>query len=226
VLDGLDPAQPSKTVGKIAHICASSPGGPRYEATMTSAERAAAGNLIYLCSDHHDAIDTFIDTHPRDLLLRMKSLHEESVRRAIRFASGNLTYEALAVVCSVVASQAVNPIVDVELSLPTQVKIDLNGLGESAKEMIETGLAQAARVQQFVAFQSTQEPNFERRLVARVKADYEEGIASALTPDDLFDFVVEKALLNAGPRDTPDVRAAALAVVALFFEICEIFKRE
>ena len=52
------------------------------------------------------------------------------------------------------------------------------------------------------------------------------GLADGLQPDEVFDYLVQRAWDNAGPQDTPQLRAAALAVVAYLFEICEVFERE
>jgi hypothetical protein len=63
-------------------------------------------------------------------------------------------------------------------------------------------------------------------LLARCKSDYYSAVADGLQPDEVFDFLVQRAWDNAGPHDTPQLRAAALAVVAYLFEICEVFERE
>lgn len=44
-------------IGQASHICAAAPGGPRYDAQMTSEERAAADNGIWLCDVHGRAVD-------------------------------------------------------------------------------------------------------------------------------------------------------------------------
>jgi hypothetical protein len=44
-------------IGQASHICAAAPGGPRYDAQMTSDERAAADNGIWLCDVHGRAVD-------------------------------------------------------------------------------------------------------------------------------------------------------------------------
>ncbi|WP_430408452.1 NACHT domain-containing protein [Kordia sp.] len=44
-------------VGKICHIEAASPNGPRYRLEMTNDERRAYDNLILLCDEHHMIID-------------------------------------------------------------------------------------------------------------------------------------------------------------------------
>lgn len=216
-----------KATGKVAHIAAASPGGPRYDASMTPAERGSADNLIYLCGPHHDIADTQLELHTRKFLLDAKHSHEAAIQRGGRYALGQVTYEELAVVCSVIASAPPSPQTrDVDRALPLQDKIELNKLGPSSVRRITDGLSQAARVAEFITFQNSFLPSFGRSLVARFKRDYYDAIADKLEPDVVFDFLVEKAYANAGIRDTPQVRAAALSVIAYLFEICEIFERE
>jgi len=192
---------------------------------MTPQQRGAAANLMYLCGDHHDVIDSQIESHPAELLHAMKAEHEARVRRAVRSSIGHISYQSLEVVCTVVAASggADGPIA---LPLPVREKIELNRLGDDSIQLIEEGLAQAHRVQAFLAFQAAEVPEFGRRLVARFRSDYEEAVASGLTADDIFEFVKSKAVENAGSRGTPEILAAAVSVVAYMFEICEIFEHE
>jgi hypothetical protein len=44
-------------IGEAAHICAASPGGPRYDMTMTRDERRSVDNGIWLCRTHARIID-------------------------------------------------------------------------------------------------------------------------------------------------------------------------
>ena len=216
-----------KAIGKVAHIAAASPGGPRYDASMTPEERGSAQNLVYLCGPHHDAVDTQLEYHTREFLLEAKHAHEVAVERAVRNALGEVTYEELTVVYTVIASTpATRQQLGVELALPLQEKIELNKLSATSVQRITDGLSQAARVEEFIAFQSSVAPSFGRSMVARFKSDYFAARAEDLEPDAVFDYLVETAIENAGPRDTPQVRAAALAVIAYLFEICEIFERE
>lgn len=59
-------------VGKAAHICAASPGGARFDAGMTSNERKAFSNGIWLCAIHADEIDRDFNTYPVELLKAWK----------------------------------------------------------------------------------------------------------------------------------------------------------
>src|SRR5689334_15965713 len=47
----------SSNVGEAAHITAAGVGGPRYDASLTSAKRMASANGIWLCSIHAKQID-------------------------------------------------------------------------------------------------------------------------------------------------------------------------
>lgn len=114
----------------------------------------------------------------------------------------------------------------IELALPVQAKIELNKLGENSVQRITDGLSQASRVAGFIEFQTSLIPSFGKQLVNAFKRDYYGALADGLDPDEVFDFLVDSAYSNAGPIDTPQVRAAALSVVAYLFEICEIFEHE
>lgn len=65
-----------KVTGRVAHICAQSPGGPRYDATQTDEERHAFDNLLLLCGAHHDVVDDDPEAYTVSRLRQMKSTHE------------------------------------------------------------------------------------------------------------------------------------------------------
>lgn len=216
-----------KATGKVAHICAASPGGPRYDDAMTKPQRGSADNLIYLCGPHHDAVDSQLELHTVEFLREAKRAHEAGVARAVRTGLGEVTYAELTLVCSVLVGATEPPaVVRVDIALPVQQKIQLNQLGPGAVERITAGLSQADRVERFIAFQTELNPGFGKTLAARCKSDYYSAVAEGLQPDEVFDYLVQRAWDNAGPHDTPQLRAAALAVVAYLFEICEVFERE
>lgn len=74
-----DPAWPG-VKGRICHIRARQPGGPRYDAGMTPEQRDAFENLILLCPTHHVQIDNCEpDTYSVEVLLDMK---DRGLRRA------------------------------------------------------------------------------------------------------------------------------------------------
>lgn len=225
VVDARHQGDRPKAVGKVAHIAAASPGGPRFDPGMTPQQRGAASNLIYLCGSHHDAIDSQLELHTREFLIQAKMEHEKVVARAMRRAMGDVTYAELTLVCQVVSHGDEGAPLDApELPLPVEQKITLNALGVNARERITEGLAQAYRVAGFISFQNDWDSKFGRRLVSRMKADYYTALSEGLASDEVFDYIVEVANENAGLRDTPVTRAAAVAVVAYVFELCEIFE--
>lgn len=69
-------------VGRAAHITAASPGGPRFEASLTQAERSEISNAIFLCTVCADIIDknNGLD-FPADVLRQWKANHEAFVRK-------------------------------------------------------------------------------------------------------------------------------------------------
>jgi hypothetical protein len=70
-------------VGKAGHICAASPGGPRYDPSQTKEERRSQSNGIWLCSNHHDLIDLDPDKYTVDLLKQWKLRTETECLRKL-----------------------------------------------------------------------------------------------------------------------------------------------
>ena len=58
--------------GRAAHITAASRGGPRYDETLTSAERRSINNAIWLCANHADEIDDLESRYRPELLREWK----------------------------------------------------------------------------------------------------------------------------------------------------------
>lgn len=67
-------------IGKAAHICAASPGGPRYDPAMSPEQRKSFDNGIWLCANDADAIDRDVTTYPVSLLIEWKRLAEEMAK--------------------------------------------------------------------------------------------------------------------------------------------------
>ncbi len=73
-------------VGVAAHITAASVGGPRYDPTLTQAERSAAWNGIWLCQTSAKLIDTDVARYTVDVLRQWKTRAEG--RAAAMLAAG------------------------------------------------------------------------------------------------------------------------------------------
>ncbi len=66
--------------GQIAHIYAKNMGGARYDPSMSEEERNGYGNLILLCSNCHNFIDSNPEKYPPSLLIDWKNKHKDKVR--------------------------------------------------------------------------------------------------------------------------------------------------
>ena len=65
-------------IGVAAHICAAAPGGPRYDATMTSEERKSPQNGIWLCQSCSKLIDSDTTRYSKETLVAWKTIAEKS----------------------------------------------------------------------------------------------------------------------------------------------------
>jgi hypothetical protein len=63
-------------IGKICHIKARKPGGPRYDLNQTDEERHSFENLLLLCPIHHDIIDADPHFYTVERLIEIKSMYE------------------------------------------------------------------------------------------------------------------------------------------------------
>jgi hypothetical protein len=76
---GSDPESVVK-IGVAAHITGASPGGPRYDPTLTSEERRASANGIWLCHNCGKVVDSDVTKHDVRTLQRWKRLAEANAR--------------------------------------------------------------------------------------------------------------------------------------------------
>jgi len=77
-----DPAK-ALNIGVAAHVCAASPGGPRYVASMPASERRAAENGIWLCQNCAKLVDSDPHRYSVSKLYEWKITAEESARQAV-----------------------------------------------------------------------------------------------------------------------------------------------
>jgi hypothetical protein len=220
-----DAADEDKVVGKVAHIKAASPNGPRYDPNMTEAERGSARNLIYLCGPHHDAVDSQTSLHTVEFLMDAKAAHESSIKRAAAYTVGEIGFDHLELVCRYLQlSPDLMTGGDTDLPLEVEEKICLNVLSVGTAERVRVGRAASGVVSEFIAITSQRIPSFGTRLAADFKSAYYAGVAQGLSGDDLFDLLEGHAIENAGPVVGATVSAAALAVITYLFETCEVFE--
>jgi hypothetical protein len=69
------------TVGQIAHIHAHSPGGPRFDPTLSDLEVDSYENSLLLCLEHHRIVDGNPEAYSAETLSMWKRNHEQSSAR-------------------------------------------------------------------------------------------------------------------------------------------------
>jgi len=74
---GPDAAGGTTNSGVAAHISAASPGGARYDETLTAEQRSDIGNGIWLCQVHAKLIDDDELSYPPPLLREWKDVAEK-----------------------------------------------------------------------------------------------------------------------------------------------------
>ncbi len=83
---GPDQAVASSSIktGEAAHMCAASPGGPRYDMSQKESERRGIGNAIWLCSTCATLIDKNGGaSYPADHLRKWKRDHEALMKECL-----------------------------------------------------------------------------------------------------------------------------------------------
>ena len=81
---GPDGGDGSVSIGVAAHITAASPGGPRYDATLSAEERSSAENGIWLCQTCSRLIDVDETSYPNATIREWKRLAEMRAYLAVR----------------------------------------------------------------------------------------------------------------------------------------------
>lgn len=144
-------------VGEAAHIRGEKPTAPRYDASMTDADRDSVRNLIYLCTDHHTIIDKVEADWPTATLQQLKESHEEQVRQAMEAAFADVAFPELQNAVSWVASQAPAANGSFDLTAPDE-KIKKNALSNGARHIIAAGLTSRTTVGDYVEAEAQLDP--------------------------------------------------------------------
>ncbi len=99
-------------------------------------------------------------------------------------------------------------------------KLERNYLSEDAGDLLRAGMRRADEVAAYFAMQ-TMRPMFRDDLAERFKLKYEQLKSAELDPDAIL-----SELINwlTGTNREPTPQAAALAIIAYFFEQCDIFE--
>lgn len=116
----------------------------------------------------------------------------------------------------------VDPPKSPDLRPVSPTKIQYNALGDSSRILIEAGSQKSPLVDKY--FEGQLDPQVRDQVAEALKSEYQKIRESEPDPNRVLGLLLE-AISGARGFDSPDVTVAALAIVAHFFESCDIFER-
>jgi hypothetical protein len=129
----------------------------------------------------------------------------------------HLGFSDLQVVLETIADQIVpssQPVKDVPMR-----KIEANALSESVATLLKAGMAKAPLVEDF--FGQWHDETFGERVADSFRAKYRD-LRGKLRPDDIFSALESWA--GGSDRGSPQHQLAVLAIIAYYFDSCDIFE--
>ncbi|WP_303902906.1 ABC-three component system protein [Thiohalomonas denitrificans] len=130
----------------------------------------------------------------------------------------NLGLESLSPVLDHIS--AMEPSLEPDLRPPPADKIDRNMLSEHVAILLKAGMTRVDLVRKYFRVQ----PGRRDEIAESFRHRYDEVRSDSLSPDETFAALQRHAAGDGVP--SPSRQSAALAVLAFFFEECDIFERE
>ena len=121
-------------IGVAAHICAASPGGPRYDPNMTPEERSSHENGIWLCQNCAKMIDSDPERYPAELLYTWKQRAEAGALKEVTLWAGSPTIPTGQASALDLASQLLDQAKLVMQETSVEVARDLDAAREAWRE--------------------------------------------------------------------------------------------
>ena len=202
----------------MAHIKGEKRTAARYDLNMTPEENDGANNRIILCPTCHTEIDKNEIKYTVELLHTIKEAHIKYVQDKLQVVISNITFVELEIIIKYLISK---PIYDEDLRMiPPSEKIKKNSLSATVDKNIKIGLMQRRQVMDYL--NQNIDPLFSERLRSGFVNKYLELKKQNLKGDNLFYSLLDFSSNNSDDFNT---RAAGLAILSYFFEICDIFEK-
>lgn len=210
----------SAIFGKIAHIVAHSDSGPRADLDYPKELRDRYENLILLCGNHHDIVDTQHNSYTVDDLHAWKKIHEEWVKTSLKAEIHQVNFAELEVVTKALLGAAMSP-VQVFEATPVLEKMERNQISPDNLHIISIGMMKVREVGNYVGHVALVDPDFPERLKGGFVKEYQNQRDQGFRGDELFDRLHQFA---SGYSSNFKRSAAGLAILVYLFEKCEVFE--
>lgn len=210
----------TKQIGKIAHIVAHSPIGPRANPEYSKDILDRYDNWILLCPTCHDTVDAQEGKYTVDLLRKIKFDHEMWVIDRLDESMSEVTFVELEIAAKAISTGQHYSNGNFDVITPEE-KIQKNSLSQEVKALITTGLSRSSEVSNYLIKYAQLDLGFPERLKDGFKAKYLE-LRVDFHGDALFMEMFEFA--KSGHREFK-IQAASLAILAYLFHLCEIFEK-
>jgi hypothetical protein len=208
----------AKHMGKIAHIVAHSPNGPRADSTHEELDNYL--NWILLCPTHHDIIDAQPHTYTVEIVRNYKIEHEKWVETQLDKAVSEVGFPELEIAAKAILYADNFSLNDFHI-IPTQEKIKKNSLTKSSHNLIVMGLSGSHEITEYITKMAQLDSSFPDRLKTGFQKKYRE-LRENLSGDTLFGVMLDFA--KGGCNDFKR-QAAGLVILCHLFEICEVFEK-
>lgn len=215
------PSNKAKQIGKIAHLVAHSPAGPRADANYPQDKLDSYANWILLCPTCHDIIDIQPENYPTEALLKIKQEHELWVEEQLDVEMSNVSFAELELAAKALSTGKFSELTDFHV-IPPELKITKNNLTQVSRAYITMGLSRSSEVERFLArMAQVIDTDFPERLKSGFKQKYLE-LSKSSSGDELFMDMLEFAYSG---RSDFKQQAASLAILSHLFHLCEIFEK-
>lgn len=214
-------------IGEAAHICAASPGGPRYDEHQTPEQRNSLDNIIMLCSNCHSMIDdpfTWMN-YPVKVLRQWKKQHEEKCleMRSKEFAKLNVKNLDIAAK-EIIQHQKEKLDDNYTFGLKKlELKMDRHFFSQSSRFLVSNAVGNFSTIDKYVNERTSEDGKFTDQIRSGIKSVYYNAISNGFQNDELFTETISELLV--GIKDIAQ-QSAIIALCVYYMEHCDLFSEE
>jgi hypothetical protein len=213
-------------LGEMSHIIAYKDRGPRGDPAFPETERNRYPNLVLLCPDHHRRIDKQPNATPAVEIRQWKDDWERTATQAIAVTVPLVAPSELQTIADYLMQQirggALADCEDIGLPMHVVEKVQENEMSHVVREEITLSLARRKDVSTFITYQEKMIRAYPEKLREGFLMEYNRLRADGYRGDDLYYALRDYASQN---NKAYQKIAAAVIILAYYFEMCEIFER-